>query len=94
MEVSLPASGPLPVHNSNKIPFLFIKLGPAPVVHSVWVPGLYLFDIRFPARKNLCARGGHLLSMWGGEWGQGEQAISATFSLWERTVWDQKAHES
>lgn len=79
MEVSLPASGPLPVHNSNKIPFLFIKLGPAPVVHSVWVPGLYLFDIRFPARKNLCARGGHLLSMWGGSGGRESRRSALRF---------------
>lgn len=43
---------------------------------------MFLFDIRFPARKNLCVLGGHLSSVGVGvgvgDRGQGEQTISAT----------------
>lgn len=74
------------VYNSNNSNILsvFIKPGSCPAVQRVSIPSsfLSLFDRGFPARKNLCTSSGHLLSMWGLE-GQGKQAISSSFSLWE-----------
>lgn len=66
MEVSLPASGPLqPKTQQQQNPLPFRKARALPLQYSLcgFLPCSRLI---FPARKNSCARGGHLLSMWGG----------------------------
>lgn len=79
MEVSLPASGPLqPKTQQQQNPLPFRKAWALPLQYSLcgFLPCSRLI---FPARKNSCARGGHLLSMWGGGGGRESRRSALRF---------------